>query len=295
MPVGFHVFWRLKRREESRNIGECRMEQYSVLMSVYYKENPEYFREALDSIWSQTVPTNDFVLVCDGPLNDQLDSVINEMTREHSELNVVRLEENVGLGNALNAGIRYCKNNLIARMDSDDISRSNRCERQVSAFIEDPELEIISGTVEEFSKSINHITGKRELPCSNEDIKQFSRKRNPFNHPAVMFRKDAVTAVGGYSEKFHLFEDYYLWVRMLMNNAKAANLMKPILYMRTPTDLYMRRGGTKYAKDMLAFHKWMRKEKWTNETDYLMSAVPHALVCVLPNCIRGFIYRVLHK
>ncbi len=270
------------------------MDSYSVLMSVYHKEKPEFLREAMESIWQQTVSTDDFVLVCDGPLNDELDAVINEMRSRHPELHVVRLEKNGGLGNALNAGIKECKNELVARMDSDDISRPDRCERQMKAFQNDPDLAIISGTVEEFIDTTDNIIGKRELPTTNENIRKFSRKRNPFNHPAVMFRKCVVIVFDGYSEKYHLFEDYYLWVRMLMNNAKAANIKEPVLYMRTPADLYMRRGGYKYAKDMIAFHKWMKSQGWTTTLDYASGAIPHAVICMLPNHLRGLIYKVLH-
>ena len=109
-----------------------------------------------------------------------------------------------------------------------------------------------------------------------------------------MFKKSAVEAAGGYIEKYHLFEDYYLWVRMLMNGSKACNIKEPILYMRTPADLYMRRGGKTYAKDMLAFHKWLKDQGWIGLGTYLTGAVPHAVICVLPNNIRGLIYKVLH-
>ena len=268
---------------------------YSVLMSVYYKENPTFLRNAMKSMWNQTTPTNDFVLVCDGPLTNELDAVIDEMKLKHLDsLSVIRLEKNVGLGNALNKGLRECKNELVARMDSDDISISKRCEKQMTCFANNTELSICSGTILEFRGTIDDIVGKRELPESNEKIIEFSRKRNPFNHPAVMFKKSAVLDAGGYNEKYHLFEDYYLWVRMLMKGYKGYNISEPILYMRTPEDLYMRRGGRKYAKDMLSFHRWMKSIGWINIGTFLTGAVPHALVCILPNTLRGQIYKTLH-
>ncbi len=270
--------------------------QYSVLMSVYHKENAEYLRTAMDSIWNQTIPTDDFVLVCDGPLNEGLDAVIEEMKKEHPDtLHVVRLEKNSGLGVALNEGLKHCKHETVARMDSDDIAFADRCERQLTVFGEHPEISLCSGTVIEFLDSIDNVVGKRELPVTHEEIVSFSRKRNPCNHPSVMFKKSAVKAAGGYIEKYHLFEDYYLWVRMLMNGLKARNIKEPILYMRTPLDLYMRRGGKAYAKDMLAFHKWLKDQGWIGLGTYLTGAVPHALVCVLPNSIRKIVYSILHS
>ena len=268
---------------------------YSVLMSVYYKEHAEYLQTAIDSIWEQTIPTDDFVLVCDGPLNAELDAVIESMQASHADnFHVIRLEKNSGLGIALNDGLKHCKHEIVARMDSDDIAFPDRCERQLKVFEDYPESSLCSGTVIEFLDTVENVVGKRELPVTYEEIVSFSHKRNPCNHPSVMFKKSAVEAAGGYIEKYHLFEDYYLWVRMLMNGAKARNIKEPILYMRTPSDLYMRRGGKAYAKDMLAFHGWLKDEGWISTGPYLTGAIPHALVCVLPNNLRGLIYKALH-
>ena len=110
-----------------------------------------------------------------------------------------------------------------------------------------------------------------------------------------MFRKKEVEQAGGYSQKYPFFEDYYLWVRMLQNGSIGKNLEQPILYMRTPPDMYMRRGGVQYAKDMLRFRKWLVNAKWSKKIDYWTGAVPHACVCVMPNVLRGGIYKVLHK
>ena len=235
--------------------------KYSVLMSVYINEKAEFLKQAMNSIWEQTVPTDDFVLVCDGPINEELNAVIDEMLAKHPDtLHVVKLEKNSGLGVALNEGISYCKNELVARMDSDDIAFKNRCERQLEVFQNHSEVSLCSGSVIEFLDTPDNVVGKRELPVTHEEIVSFSRKRNPCNHPSVMFKKSEVEAAGGYIEKYHLFEDYYLWVRMLMNGSKAHNIKEPILYMRTSADLYMRRGGKAYAKDMLAFHKWLKEQ-----------------------------------
>ena len=154
---------------------------YSVLMSVYYKEHPEYLRESMQSIYDQTIPTDDFVLVCDGPLPPALDTVITDMQKIFgSRLHVIRLLKNGGLGNALNVGMQQCKNNLVARMDSDDISRPNRCERQLAVFRDHPEFSLVSGIVEEFSDSIHHVTVRRIVPEQQADILAFAKKTKPF-------------------------------------------------------------------------------------------------------------------
>lgn len=264
-------------------------------MSVYFKEQPNNLRQAMESMRRQTVPTNDFVLVCDGPLTDKLDAVIKEEQEKFGPiLHVHRLEKNSGLGNALNEGLKVCKNELVARMDSDDISRPDRCEKQIALFNEFPDIALSSGTVSEFVTDPAHPTGKREVPITDEEIQTYSRKRNPMNHPCVMFKKSAVEKADGYKETFHLFEDYYLWVRMLMKGYKARNTKDILLDMRSPADMYLRRGGKKYEQDMLRFHKWMKKSGWSSEVDYLSGAVPHAVVCVLPNGVRKLVYEKLH-
>ena len=250
----------------------------------------------MESMRQQTVPTDNFVLVCDGPLTDELDAVISEEQEKLGKvLRVLRLPQNSGLGNALNEGLKLCKNELVARMDSDDISRPERCEKQIELFERYPEISLSSGTVSEFIDDPACPTGKRVVPITDEEIRVFSRKRNPMNHPCVMFRKSAVEKAGGYKETYHLFEDYYLWVRMLMKGFKARNSKDILLDMRSPADMYLRRGGKKYADDMLRFHKGMLRSGWSSETDFLTGAVPHAVVCVLPNGVRKYIYSLMHK
>lgn len=268
---------------------------YSVLMSVYFNEQPNNLRQAMESMRCQTVPTNDFVLVCDGLLTDDLNAVIKEEQQKFGPtLHVLRLEKNGGLGKALNEGLKICKNELVARMDSDDISRPYRCEKQMDLFEQYPDIRLSSGVVSEFIDDPAHPTGKRVVPITDKEIRIFSRKRNPMNHPCVMFRKSAVESSGGYKETYHLFEDYYLWVWMFMKGYKARNTRDVLLDMRSPADMYLRRGGKKYERDMLRFHKWMLKEGWSSEIDYLTGAVPHAVVCVLPNGVRKLVYEKLH-
>lgn len=272
-----------------------KLPNYSVLMSVYYKEHSEYLKASIESIWNQTIKTNDFVLVCDGPLNDELDSVIDDAKSTLGEvLHVVRLDKNCGLGEALNIGIRECKNEIVARMDSDDIAFPDRCERQLQHMITG-DLDIISGSVLEFQGNTENVTGARRVPVTKSEIIQFSKKRNPFNHPAIMYQKLSVIEAGGYTEEFHLFEDYHLWIRMLMRDCNCENLLDPVVYMRTGNDAILRRGGKEYAKDMLRFHRWLKDAGWTSNIDYFTGAIPHGIVCVIPNSARLWIYRLLRK
>lgn len=161
-------------------------ENYSVLMSVYIKENPEYFKEAVDSILNQTVKTNDFVIVCDGPLNQGLNKVIADYVTTYSGLfNVYRLEHNMGLAKALNHGILQCKNNIIARMDSDDISAPDRMEKQLRAM-EEQGVDIVGSNIIEFTENIDNTKAERVVPETWQEMYDFAAKRSPFNHPSII-------------------------------------------------------------------------------------------------------------
>lgn len=271
-------------------------ESYSVLMSVYYKESPKHLQKAMMSIYNQTISTNDFVLVCDGPLTDELNTIIQNMKELFGErLNVVRLADNLGLGKALNIGLNYCKNELVARMDSDDISYKDRCERQLNIFGRQPELSICSGNVEEFSESINKIDARRVLPEKQSEILEFAKKRNPFNHPCVMYKKSAVESVGGYRD-FYLLEDYYLWLRMLLNGKQGYNIQEPLLYMRAGSEMYKRRSGWKYAKAQRELFGFMLKQHFITKGQYVKSVLLRSVSSLAPNCLRKFMFeKILRK
>lgn len=272
------------------------MQKYSVLMSVYSKENPEYLKQAMDSIQRQTVSTDDFVLVCDGPLNEPLDSVIAAKQQEMGEtLNVVRLAKNGGLGNALNEGIKHCKNELVARMDSDDIAYPNRCEKQMAVFNAHPEVSICSGIVEEFATDPNTVDARRVPPETNAEIVEFAKKRNPFNHPCVMYKKSAVEVVGSYQD-FYLLEDYYLWLRMLMAGYQGCNIQEPLLHMRAGSDMYLRRAGWKYAKAQAKLFKFMKQQGFIGNSQYIKSCVIRSGSSLAPNWLRKFMFeKVLRR
>lgn len=270
--------------------------QYSVLMSVYCKEKSEYLNQAIESIKAQTLPTNDFVLVCDGPLTADLDAIIAAKQKEMGKvLQVIRLPKNRGLGNALNEGINHCRNELVARMDSDDIAYPARCEKQVAIFNKFPQISICSGTVEEFTTDPKIVDARRIPPETNQEIIRFSKKRNPFNHPCVMYKKSAVEAVGSYQD-FYLLEDYYLWLRMLMAGYEGYNIQEPLLHMRAGQDMYMRRAGWKYAKAQVKLFKFMKTKGFIGYGQYIKSCMIRSGSALAPNWLRKSMFeRILRK
>lgn len=266
--------------------------KYSVLMSVYRKEHPDYLHQAIASIQAQTLPTDDFVLVSDGPLTPELDAVIEKKAREMAGcIHVVRLAQNVGLGKALNEGLKHCKHELVARMDSDDIAYADRCEQQVNLFRMKPEISICSGIVEEFTDVPEQVEARRIPPETSSEIREFAKKRNPFNHPCVMYKKSAVEAVGSYQD-FYLLEDYYLWLRMLMAGYQGYNIQEPLLHMRAGSDMYKRRSGMKYAKSQAALFKFMRDERFIGTAAFVKSCLIRAGSSLAPNWMRKAAFQV---
>lgn len=264
---------------------------YSVLMAVYGRENPAFFRQSIESMLSQTLPFSDFVLVCDGPLSPELDEVIEWAKEQMGEkLQLVRIRENKGLGNALRIGVPKCRCSVIARMDSDDISRPDRCERQFR-IIERDGYDLVSGTLQEFSRTPGDMDRLRELPRTHEEIRQYARKRNPFNHPCMMFRREAVLNAGNYQD-FPGFEDYYLWVRMLRKGSKGYNIQEVILDMRTGNGMYDRRGGRDYLYWVLRFQKYLYCKKFITRKEYIKNCLVRTTVGMIPGRAREKFYHI---
>lgn len=264
-------------------------EQYSVLMSVYKKEKAQYLQQSMESIWNQSRTTNNFVLVCDGELTEELNQIIISQKERYGErLEVVRLEQGVGLGKALNHGMKYCKHDIIARMDSDDISKPERMEKQLQV-LESEKADLVGSAVEEFHENTENILAVRQMPRTHQEILDFVGKRNPFNHPSIMYRKSAVEAVGGYLD-FPLFEDYYLWARMLKTGYRGYNIPESLLYMRAGADMYQRRGGLKYAVLAFKFRTKLKQMGVSNWKQYFVSAFGQVVVCLIPNKLREKFY-----
>lgn len=263
---------------------------YSVLISTYYKEDPRYLVLSLDSVFNQTLPPDEVVLVEDGKLSDELESIVISYEKQHRNLKVVRLERNQGLGRALQIGLKHCTHELVGRMDTDDICFPDRFERQVKFMTENPDIDISSGSLQEFEGDPSNLIAIKSMPLSHDELARYMKLRNPLNHPAVMFRKSAVLKAGGY-QHFQLYEDYYLWVRMFANGAKFANIPECLIYFRVSSDMYKRRGGFKYAYDNIRFQKTLRDLGLISTIDAVKSSVLRSSVFILPNGMRKFIYR----
>jgi len=268
------------------------MEKYSVLMSLYIKEKPEYLKLAIQSMINQTVKPDEIVIVKDGSITSELQSVLDDFAEKYPSLfHIIGYEKNRGLGYALNYGLKRCRNELIARMDTDDISKPQRCEQELLFFDKIPNLDIVGGNIAEFIDKTDNIIGKRIVPKSNKAIQEYMKTRCAFNHMTVMYRKKSILKVGNYQDWFWN-EDYYLWIRMVLAKCKMANTGTVLVNVRVGEDMYKRRGGLKYFKSEIGLQNFMLKHKMIDIITYISNVSKRVIVQILlPNKIRAWVFQ----
>ena len=270
--------------------------KFSALFSVYYKEKPEFFEKALESVYRQTAPADEWVIVKDGPIPAELQAVIDKYKAMPGIcIKEVPLPENRGLGLALAAGVPECSFELIARMDSDDIAVPERFALQLAEFEKDPSLDLCGGQIEEFETTPDEIIGERHVPLTQEEIEAYQKTRTAFNHMTVMYRKSAVLAAGNY-KNFPLMEDSILWVDMLLHGARCKNLGETLVYARTDRNMIARRGGMKYYKKYKNARKAIYRTGFITKREYRKTVRIQWIVCIMPAWLRKFVFfKMLHK
>ena len=266
--------------------------EFSVLLSVYKKEKPEYLKQAIDSILAQTLLPNEIVCVEDGELTQELDAILEDYVSRFPNLfRLVKFSQNRGLGLALRDGVLECKYDYIARMDTDDIARPERFAKQFAFLKEHPEISLLGTWIKEFSMDVNKPDSETRLPCGSENIIKFSKKRNPIRHVSVVFKKTAVIDSGNYRD-FLLFEDYDLFVRMLAKGYKADNLPEFLMDVRAGEDMFARRGGFDYIKWEIEFQNFLLDIKWISFAEYSFNVIVRTVVRMLPVSFRKKFYKL---
>jgi glycosyltransferase involved in cell wall biosynthesis len=260
-------------------------------MSVYERENPDYLSMALDSVLNQSVRPQELVIVQDGPLTSQLDAVLSQYRQCYSsQVKLIKLEKNVGLGTALSIGLQQCRNSIIARMDSDDISDPKRFEKQLKILNNCPEIDIVGSWISEFSSDPRESISVRQVPLMHDEIYGYAKYRNPMNHMTVMFRKEAVLEAGNYQD-LPFFEDYFLWIRMLKNGSKFSNLSENLVSARIGNKMFGRRRGVSYLKRELKLLTIMKKTGFINNYELTRNSCIRTLVRILPAELVGIVYK----
>ena len=271
--------------------------KFSVLMTVYEKEKPEYFAMALKSILiDQTRKPDQFVLVYDGPVSEELKKVTEHYRGEfQNEFELVELPENVGQGGASKAGFAKCKYELIARMDSDDISRPERFEKEIGIFKKNESIDVVGSFISEFKNDSNEITGVRKVPETHQSILKMFKMRNPINNVTVMYKRVALEKIGGYSE-VRANEDFNIYVKLLLDGNQFYNIQEPLVHVRIGQGMVERRGDIKIYYAWKENQKLLYKGKITNFFEYKRNCIACYCFIRCPKWIKRFLYKfVLRK
>lgn len=270
--------------------------KFSILMSVYFKDNPVHLDDTLRSLFDSSIIPSQIVLVKDGRLTEELDQTIEKYVNNYPEIfTITENETNLGLGLSLSKGLDLCRYNLVARMDADDLSVKDRFEIQIKYLNENSNIAIVGGQIEEFSGDPKHIIGKRLVPLDNSQIMNYMKYRCPMNHVTVMFKKDAILAAGGYQD-WPWNEDYYLWIRMHLSNLYFANVPQVLVKVRSGKEMYQRRGGKAYFKSEKNIQRYMLENKVITHRQYFVNVFLRFLLqVVMTNKFRGFVYKTLAR
>ncbi len=269
-------------------------ESFSVLISLYKKENPEWLREALDSVFAQTVQPNEIVLVKDGSLTEDLEAVLSEYSTKHPIFNFVINETNLGLGLALQKGVLACKNEIIARMDTDDIIPHDRFEKQFAKIQEG--YDVVSCWSRLFMNDNHEVIAVKKRPEHHEDIVKLAHRRSPVCHAAAFMRKSAVVSAGNYMHRQY-YEDYNLWVRMIMNGARFYNVQEVLYDVRTTEEQLQRRGGFSYLMNELKYLKEFYDMDFYSIKDLMINSCIRIAARLMPGRLRTFVFKKIwnHK
>ncbi len=269
--------------------------KFSVLMAVYAKECPDFFDTALGAVFDQTVRPAEVVLVEDGPLTPELEAVVEKYKLQYpQQLRVVVLPVHKGIGFAANVGLEQCTHELIARADSDDISKPTRFEEQLNAFAGDPDLAVVGNWVDRFSTNPSILDGTRVFPEYDNQIKRLAKSSCPMAQATVMFRKSAVMEAGGYRD-LRFGEDYDLWVRLILNGAKFYNIPQSLILYRTGGGVFARRGGWSYAVNEVKLLRGFYNMGFCSYPLFLRNVLTRLPVRLMPNWLRAMFYRVVLK
>ena len=270
--------------------------KFSVLMSVYFKENPEYFDLALQSnLSNQSLKPDEFVLVCDGQLNDGLERVIEKWAGLYPEVfKVYRLSENRGLGEALNYGLEKCTYEIVARSDSDDVCAAERFEKQIEFLKNNEDIAVLGTAIDEFESNPDKRMFLKLMPTAHAELYEFAKFRSPLNHMSVMFRKSVVKSVGSYVHMKYL-EDYYLWLRILIAGYKIANLGDVLVHARVGNGMVYRRSSRDYISGWGKLSRYMLESGMINRAEYLRNVLAVRTFIYMPPVFKKVLYRLIRN
>lgn len=264
---------------------------FSVLLPLYFNDKKTYVEQAIDSILNQTYMPSEIIILLDGSIKKDVRDLLETYYQQRKDLfKIIEFLENRGLGEVLKIGVEISKFDYIARMDADDIARKDRFEKQISYLIENPNVDLVGSYISEFIESPSKIISTRKVPQNNDQIKKFVKKRSPFNHMTVMFKKSAILEAGNYTTNLKYLEDYYLWIRLLDRGFITHNIPESLVYARVGHELYKRRGGLAYFKNELKLQDYALQIGIINVYEFAINIITRFFIRLCPNIIRSKIY-----
>ncbi len=265
--------------------------KFSVLLSLYNKENPTFLDKSLDSILTiSTIKPNEVILVKDGFINNKLEIVLKKYKNKFSDiLKIIGYKNNKGLGFALNYGLKHCSNNLVFRMDTDDISHKDRFKIQLNVLKKNPDIVILGSNIEEFNFIIGDLKRRRLVPITSNEIQKNKLLRNPFNHMTVVFKKNYIIRSGGYKD-MPGYEDHYLWLRLL-KNGKGLNIYDNLVYARVGNNLLSRRRGIEFFLKEFNFQKTLFYENHLSLFQFINNVILRCIPRLFPKWLLSYVYK----
>lgn len=261
-------------------------------MSLYNKESPYYFDLALQSIHDQIYQPKEIVLILDGPITEELNIIIHKWVKL-LPIKIINLEFNVGLAQALNEGLKYCRYGYIARMDTDDICMPERFKNQAAFLEKNIDIDVVGTWISEINEDNKEIKEEVKYPLTHSELYDFFSKRDPLAHPTVMFRKSFFEKAGNYPTNIPLGEDTALWFSGFKNNCQFANIPYVGLKFRRTSNFYFRRANKEKTIALLKF----RISKINKELGYGLPsniyAILYALLAISPTFVKRLLYTYL--
>ncbi|WP_254279254.1 glycosyltransferase [Haloarcula marina] len=263
---------------------------FTVLLPTYAGDDAGELDTALASCFDQTRRPDELLVVEDGPLTDTLDATLDEWERRYPDtLRRHALAENGGLGNALRIGVDAARNPWVARFDADDYNVRTRFETQCRYVADNPDVDVLGGYIAEFADDPENVLARREVPTTHTEIERMARFRSPMNHGTVLLRREAVLSAGNYRPVTRM-EDYDLWIRLLCDGARFANLPEVLVHVRAGDELAGRRGGLEYARAEVRRQVEFYRRGFTSLPVFLFNVATRTTLRLVPDGIRRRVY-----
>jgi len=262
----------------------------SVIMATYCGDMPDHLLAAGRSIFNQTRSPDELVLVVDGPVDENHERVVEEISK-FGTVRILRLDHSVGPGSARHQGIIMATNDVVAVMDADDLCLPTRFEKQL-ALIEAGVADVVGAWIQEFELLPGDMDIVRKVPESHEELMLYAKRRSPMNNVTAMFRKVKYIEAGGYY-RMRSFEDYDLYVRMLLKGCRFRNIPEVLVHVRGGRKMYQRRGGLKQIPSESAMLYRMYRLGFLTSSDFFINWLIRTAMRLLPNNIRQVVYKLV--